>query len=407
MSGTGAAIVLVIVAIKIGIVVAVCYKRAQARSEAGVPDSRFLTLTIDKFLFDMEREKPIRFSSDQLKIATDNFAHLLGSGGFGAVYKGLFSNGVQVAVKILNGSSDKRIEEQFMAEVSTIGRTHHLNLVRLFGFCFERNLRALVYEYMVNGSLDRFLFQERRTIEFEKLHEIAVGTARGIVYLHEECQQRIIHYDIKPGNILLDAFFIPKVADFGLAKLCNRDNTHVTMTGGRGTPGYAAPELWMPFPITRKCDVYSYGMLLFEIIGRRRNLDINLKESQEWFPKWAWNKFEKGETVEFMVVCGIEEKDKAMAEKMVKVALWCVQYRPESRPWMGLVLKMLEGGVDIPTPPNPFQHLVIGTPPNMIDFTSWTESGTTGSASSQMVVGSPFVNSTPVMRKYQIEIASA
>jgi hypothetical protein len=157
-------------------------------------DSRFLTLTMDKFLNDMEREKPIRFTSQQLRIATGNFTNLLGSGGFGLVYKGIFSNETKVAVKILHGSSDKSIEEQFMAEVSTIGRLHHFNLVRLYGFCFEKHTRALVYEYMGNGSLDRYLFREHNILGFEKLHEIAVGTVRGIAYLHEECQQRIIHH---------------------------------------------------------------------------------------------------------------------------------------------------------------------------------------------------------------------
>lgn len=166
----------------------------------------------------------------------------------------------------------------------------NVNLVRLYGFCFESSLRALVYEFMVNGSLDHHLFKvnSRASIGFEKLHEIALGIARGIAYLHEECPQRIVHYDIKPGNILLDANFCAKVADFGLAKLFSRDNTHITMTGGRGTPGYAAPELWMPQPVTHKCDVYSFGMLLFEIIGRRRNMDTTLGDSLQWFPLWAW-----------------------------------------------------------------------------------------------------------------------
>lgn len=413
--GIYVAVALVVIVIKIGIVVMVCNKRSQTSNESVAPDSRFLTLAMDKFLLDMEREKPIRFLPEQLRTATNNFSDLLGSGGFGAVYKGRFSNGVTVAVKILNGTSDKRVEEQFMAEVGTIGRTHHFNLVRLYGFCFDRNLRALVYEYMENGSLDRFLFQERNAIDFEKLQEIAVGTAKAISYLHEECQQTIIHYDIKPGNILLDASFAPKVADFGLAKLCNRDDTHVTNGGGRGTPGYAAPELWLPFPVTRKCDVYSYGMLLFEIIGRRRNIDTNLADSQEWFPIWVWNKFNKQETADFMVVCGIEEKGREMVERMVKVALWCVQYRPESRPCMSLVVKMLEGGVDIPTPVNPFPHLVVGALPNLINLSSWTQSSLgTGrtqsdlrSDSPQMVTGSPLINESPIMRKYQIEMASA
>ncbi|MED6206151.1 hypothetical protein PIB30_024314 [Stylosanthes scabra] len=267
-TGIYVAIIVVGVVVKVAIVICVCRQRFKNKGGPVRPAIPFLTITIDKFLNDIEREKPIRFTDQQLRIATDNYSNLLGSGGFGAVYKGIFSNGKMVAVKVLYGSNDKRIQEQFMAEMGTLGRVHHFNLVRLYGFCLERNLIALVYEYMGNGSLDRYLFKEIKALEFEKLHEIAVGTARGIAYLHEECQQRIIHYDIKPGNILLDMNFNPKVADFGLAKLCNRDNTHITMTGGRGTPGYAAPELWMPFPVTHKCDVYSFGMLLFEIIGK-------------------------------------------------------------------------------------------------------------------------------------------
>ncbi|XP_077216075.1 rust resistance kinase Lr10-like [Tasmannia lanceolata] len=218
---------------------------------------------VEQFIKDMAREKPVRFSAQQLAHFTNTYAIKLGSGGFGEVYKGVIPDGTLVAIKVLRGSWGKRVEEQFMAEVSTIGRTYHLNLVRLYGFCFDVTTKALVYEYMSNGSLDNFLYSKVRKIEWGKLYEIAIGTARGIGYLHEECQQRIIHYDIKPGNVLLDANFNPKVADFGLAKLCDRENTHVTMTGGRGTPGYAAPELWMPFPVTHKCDVYSFGMLLF------------------------------------------------------------------------------------------------------------------------------------------------
>ncbi|XP_052183881.1 rust resistance kinase Lr10-like [Diospyros lotus] len=377
------------------VIAVVCWRRGRARRRTSVCP----TMAMAKFLDDMELEKPIRFTSQQLRTATNNFSDLLGSGGFGSVYKGTLKNGMAVAVKVLNGElSNKRIEEQFMAEVSTLGRIHHFNLVRLHGFCFERSLRALVYEFMANGSLDRYLFRENKVLEFEQLHEIAVGTARGIAYLHEECQQRIVHYDIKPGNILLDSKFSPKVADFGLAKLCNRDSTHITMTGGRGTPGYAAPELWMPLPITHKCDVYSFGMLLFEIIGRRRNLDINLAESQEWFPKWVWKKFEKGEMAEMMIVCGIEEKDREMAEKMAKTALWCVQYRPEGRPLISTAVKMLEDAIEIPAPSNPFPFFAEGPacPFPRTSSSSW--SGSSGTVRSSTVC--------PIMSKYEIEIAS-
>ncbi|XP_042476891.1 rust resistance kinase Lr10-like isoform X2 [Macadamia integrifolia] len=321
-------------------------------------NSQLEAATVERFLHSIAKEKPIRFSTSQMAEFTKDYSTILGSGGFGVVYRGELPNGVPLAVKVLKGNLGKRAEEQFMAEINTIGRTYHVNLVRLYGFCFEPTMRALVYEYMENGSLDRFLFRENRTLKWEKLHEIAVGTAKGIAYLHEECQQRIIHYDIKPGNVLLDSKLCPKVADFGLAKLCNRDDTHVSMTGYRGTPGYAAPELWLPFPVTHKCDVYSFGMLLFEIVGRRKNLNPNESESDEWLPKWTWEKFEKGKLMELMEVFGIEEEDKGKAERISLVALWCVQHSPEARPLMSTVVKMLEGGVEIAPPPNPFQYLV-------------------------------------------------
>ncbi|KAK1434796.1 hypothetical protein QVD17_00550 [Tagetes erecta] len=403
------AILVVVVAIKISILLYVCHRRSKIKTDTFDKDSRFIPLTMVKFLDNMEREKPIRFTSQQLRIATENFSILLGSGGFGTVYKGIFSNGTAVAVKVLNGTSDKRIEEQFMAEVSTMGRTHHFNLVRLYGFCFESSLRALVYEFMVNGSLDNHLFKAKRgaMITFQKLHEIALGTARGIAYLHEECPQRIVHYDIKPGNILLDSNFCAKVADFGLAKLCNRDNTHITMTGGgRGTPGYAAPELWMPLPVTHKCDVYSFGMLLFEIIGRRRNMDASLGESQQWFPKWAWDKYEKNQVNELMIVCAIEKKDQDDVERMLKVAFCCVQYRPETRPVMSIVVKMLEGALEVPKPLNPFTYLYTGDDNNnSLARMAWNVVGSDWS-SSEVVTKSNVVTGTPIMKRYEITMAS-
>ncbi|KAH7832893.1 hypothetical protein Vadar_001125 [Vaccinium darrowii] len=363
--------------------------------------------TMERFLQDLEKEKVVRFSAQQLCSFTNNYSTELGSGGFGIVYKGQFPNGVKIAVKVLKKSSlDKRAEAQFMAEVSTIGRTYHINLVRLYGFSYDSLMSTLVYEYMDNGSLDKHLFSDNtQRIDWNKLPKIAIGIARGIAYLHEECQQRIIHYDIKPGNVLLDANFNPKIADFGLAKISNRDITHDSSTGYKGTPGYSAPEFLLNnYPITCKCDVYSFGMLLFEIVGRRRNTIVGPTDSLDWFPKYVWDEYEKGALATLTLLFGIEEKDREIAKRMAMVALWCVQDSPEARPPMSVVVKMLEGGVEITPPPKPFHYLYsIGVnglrPPtcNSSDFS--TSYGTNSYWYKEQT--------TTIMAKYEIEIASS
>ncbi|XP_061360429.1 PR5-like receptor kinase [Gastrolobium bilobum] len=346
------------------------------------PDSKAEFATMEKFLSNINREKPIRFLPEQLDDITWNYSIILGSGAFGVVYKGELSNGEHVAVKVIN-SLDMGMEEQFKAEVGTIGRTYHINLVRLYGFCFHHDKRALVYECVENGSLDKYLFgSQNHDTELGKLHEIAIGTAKGIAYLHEECQQRIIHYDIKPENVLLDMKLEPKVADFGLAKLCSRESNNVVNTHFRGTRGYAAPEMWKPCPVTYKCDVYSFGILLFEIVGRRRHFDSSFTESQQWFPKWTWDMFETNELAVMLSLCGIEEKDKEKAERMLMVALWCVQYSPDDRPLMSTVVKMLEGEIDISPPPFPFPNLGSGKP-NLTPQGSTEDSDTTSSWQTQ------------------------
>ncbi|XP_047326808.1 PR5-like receptor kinase [Impatiens glandulifera] len=327
---------------------------------------------LDEILEDIMLEKPVKFTSEELSDFTNNYSTTLGSGGFGKVYSGHLPNGIQCAVKVLKGNCydlfhpnrnlDKQTEEQFKAEVSIIGRTYHANLVRLYGFCYDKSTSALVYEYMKNGSLDRHLFDDsyNQAIEWEKLYQIAVGTAKGIAYLHEECPQRIIHYDIKPANILLDANFSPKVADFGLAKLCSKDQTNVTMIGYRGTPGYSAPELFLHnFPISYKCDVYSFGMLLFEILGRRKNAKVSSSSSSlDWFPNRVWEKYETGQLEDLTTSCKIEGGARECAERVAVVALWCVQDSPQTRPRMSAVVRMLEGGVEILPPPKPFGYLI-------------------------------------------------
>ncbi|KAL9442764.1 hypothetical protein AB3S75_016186 [Citrus x aurantiifolia] len=365
--------VTILVLVILAIIGAVAYCLAKLISskdvkglEPTVPEASLKTVqdlkdgeqTMEKFLRDIAREKPVRFTIEQLCSFTNNYSTKLGAGGFGVVYKGQFPNGVKIAAKILKTCLNKRVEAQFMAEIGTIGRTYHINLVRLYGFCYDQTKAALVYEYMENGSLDKYLFTDTEVLKWEKLLDIAIGTARGIAYLHEECNQRIIHYDIKPANILLDAKFSAKVADFGLAKLCNPENTHDSTSGYRGTPGYSAPEFFLRnYPITQKCDVYSFGMLLFEIIGRRKNARDCSSDTLDWFPKQVWDEYEKGELAAKVLGCGIEENDREEAERMSMVALWCVQDCPETRPPMSAVVKMLEGGVEIVAPPKPFRYL--------------------------------------------------
>lgn len=345
------------------------------------------TPEMEKFLREIAEESPIRFTSQQLNAFTSNYSTLLGSGGFSDVYKGQFPNGLKIAVKILKRNSDKKVENQFMAEIGTIGRTRHRNLLRLYGFCYDEFMSALVLEYMENGSLDRFLYgKSKNELDWEKLLEIAIGTARGIAYMHEECQRKIIHYDIKPANILLDENFSPKVGDFGLANLCNKDNTHVSPTEYRGTLGYSAPELLrFNFPVTYQCDVYSFGMVLFEMVGRRKNAAVGPSGSIDWFPIQVWERFEKGELVNMSSDCDVEENGerKMVIERICVVALWCVQDSPEDRPPMSAVVKMLEGSVEIVPPPKPFQYMFpISTDTSTLAVAMDSEQMSSGSTSS-------------------------
>ncbi|GLT60086.1 hypothetical protein SLA2020_328700 [Shorea laevis] len=372
----------------------------------GIDMATFDASTMENFLQGWDKEKPVRYTAQQLDDFTSNYLKRLGSGAYGDVYEGRFPNGIKIAVKLLKEKYEGAAKKQFMAEVGTIGITNHINLVRLYGFCYDRNTSALVYEFMENGSLDNCLFAKEEMIEWEKLHVIAVGTAKGIAYLHEECQQRIIHYDIKPANILLDANFLPKVADFGLAKLCNRDNTHDSVTGFKGTLGYSAPEFFLRnHPITYKCDVYSFGMLLFEIVGRRKNKVSNSSESLDWFPKVVLDKYQKGELVELIKSYGIKKEDMEKAKRMLVVALWCVQDSPGARPPMSAVVKMLEGGVEIMPPPKP-THLLFSSwgtcaikPPNATNGSS--------SFSSEESTSYWYKETTSIMAKHEIQVASS
>ncbi|XP_059629072.1 rust resistance kinase Lr10-like [Cornus florida] len=312
---------------------------------------------IEKFLDDYRALKPSRYSYADIKKITNQFKDKLGEGGYGIVFKGKLSNEIFVAVKVLNDSIGNG--EEFINEVGTMGRIHHVNVVRLVGFCADGSRRALVYEFCPNDSLEKFIFSEDHKNHFlgwEKLQDIALGIAKGIEYLHQGCDQRILHFDIKPHNILLDHNFNPKVSDFGLAKLCSKDQSAVSMTTARGTMGYIAPEVFSRNfgNVSYKSDVYSFGMLLLEMVGGRKNIDVKVgNTSQTYFPKWIYNRLNQGEELGMI---NIEKEEHAkVAEKLAIVGLRCIQWYPMDRPSMKVVVQMLEKeGNNLSMPPNPF-----------------------------------------------------
>ncbi|KAJ9704002.1 hypothetical protein PVL29_005333 [Vitis rotundifolia] len=290
------------------------------------------------------------FSYKELRRATKDFKDKLGKGSFGTVYMGALYNGKKlVAVKRLEKMVEDG-EKEFQAEVRAIGRTHHKNLVRLLGYCTEGSKRLLVYEFMSNHSLADLLFSSGKRPYWDERVRIALDVARGIHYLHDECGAPIIHCDIKPHNILMDDSWIAKISDFGLSKLLMPDQTR-TFTGVRGTRGYLAPEWQKNIPISVKADIYSYGIVLLELVCCRRNMEVNVTEPEAVvLSTWAYKCFVAGELYKLV---GGEEVERKSLEKMVKIGLWCVQDEPALRPSIKSVVLMLEGITEISVPPCP------------------------------------------------------
>ncbi|XP_020412894.1 rust resistance kinase Lr10-like [Prunus persica] len=238
--------------------------------------------------------------------------------------------------------------QDFISEVATIGRIHHFNMVQLVGYCVEGSKRALICNFMPNGSLDKYIYckEGSNPLSCMKMYEISLGVAQGIEYLHQGCDMQILHFDIKPHNILLDENFIPKISDFGLAKLYPVGNTIVSLTAARGTMGYMAPELFYKNigGVSYKADVYSFGMLLMEMASRRKNLNASIENSSQiYFPRWVSDQFCMGKEFE---MDDVTEEEKKIIKKMIITALWCIQLKPSDRPSMNKVIEMLEREVE-------------------------------------------------------------
>ncbi|XP_058781174.1 putative receptor protein kinase ZmPK1 [Vicia villosa] len=285
-----------------------------------------------------------KFSYSELKKATKNFSQEIGIGAAGVVYKGLLLDERVIAVKRLTEANQG--EEQFLAEVSSIGRLNHMNLIELWGYCAEGKHRMLVYEFMENGSLAQHL--RSSGLDWPKRFDIALGTARGLAYIHEECLEWILHCDVKPQNILLDSDYQPKVADFGLSKLRDRsDAKFSSFSKIRGTRGYMAPEWILNHSITSKIDVYSYGMVVLEIItGRSATKHVDMGEGEEKQGLVIWlreKRYTRSAWVSEIIDPTIEEGyDESEVEALAEMALQCVEEDKDKRPTMSHVVEVLQ-----------------------------------------------------------------
>ncbi|KAJ8763606.1 hypothetical protein K2173_003078 [Erythroxylum novogranatense] len=302
-----------------------------------------------------DMELPI-FNMTTITDATDKFSieNKLGEGGFGPVYKGTLIEGQEIAVKRLSQSSGQGLNE-FKNEVILISKLQHRNLVKLLGCCIHEDERMLIYEYMPNKSLDSFIFDQTRStlLDWKKRDQILCGIARGLLYLHQDSRLRIIHRDLKASNILLDNQMNPKISDFGLARTFGADQTQANTNRVVGTFGYMSPEYAVDGMFSVKSDVFSFGVLVLEIVSGRRNRgfchpghDLNLLGH-------AWMLWNEGTPMELLDKCFVDSANLAEVIRCIHVALLCVQQRPEDRPNMSTVVLMLGSENPLPEPKQP------------------------------------------------------
>lgn len=362
----------------------------------------------ERFLQDLSKLPP-RFSYKDLQVATNDFSKRLGMGGFGSVYEGVLNTPagvIKVAVKRLDqaeASAQDTMDNQFKAEVATIGSVSHVNLVTLKGFCMEKNARLLVFEFMPRGSLDRWLYESHEPLNWERRCSIALDTAKGLEYLHHQSAEHIVHCDVKPANILLDDDFHAKVGDFGLAKLMGGNSQSFAMTTLKGTRGYLAPEWLQNATITAKSDVYSYGVVLLELITGKRSLDPEYGHLPTWVRKTisaakdnvtptSTSTSANGATLD--VDTNIDDsllQDTIMDDclprgsvptarfrRTLMLALTCVQVDPGDRPSMTSVVQTLEDIFEISYAPPSLKQ------PGRYSFSA-VASGPAGSISSSAI----------------------
>nr|POE60712.1 cysteine-rich receptor-like protein kinase 29 [Quercus suber] len=303
----------------------------------------------------------LQFDFGTIRVATQNFsdANKLGEGGFGIVYKGKFSNGQEIAVKRLSRNSSQG-EVEFKNEVMLVAKLQHRNLVRLLGFCLEGDERLLVYEFVPNGSLDRFIFDpiKRAQLNWEKRFQTIGGIARGLLYLHEDSQLRIIHRDLKASNILLDASMNPKISDFGMARLFQLDQTQGKTSRIVGTYGYMPPEYAFHGQFSVKSDVFSFGVILLEMVAGQKSNTFHIEDSGDGLINYAWKQWRDGTTSNF-VDPTLRTDSTTEIMKCIHIGLLCVQENVDKRPTMASIVLMLNSesmSLSVPSQPAFLMH---------------------------------------------------
>ncbi|KAK3135214.1 hypothetical protein QOZ80_5BG0416160 [Eleusine coracana subsp. coracana] len=292
--------------------------------------------------------EPFQYDLSTLRAATDNFSeqNKLGQGGFGPVYKGILQNRKNIAVKRLSATSEQG-QAEMKNEIVLVAKLQHKNLVRLLGFCMEQDENLLVYEFLSNKSLNKILYgPTRQELSWAQRYKIIKGIGRGLLYLHEDSRLKIVHRDLKPGNILLDVDMNPKIADFGLAKLFHIDSSAKNTIHQAGTYGYMAPEYILNGIFSTKSDVFSFGVLVLEVITSRRPSEDLLK--------FVWKHWRQGNVTPLLESCQANEHEQQEMLRCIHIGLLCIQDDPELRPPMGAVGLMLNSpsmALDAPTKP--------------------------------------------------------
>ncbi|KAG9454225.1 hypothetical protein H6P81_007129 [Aristolochia fimbriata] len=332
----------------IGILLCVCLSRRK---------EKWKQMPVDGDEEDMRSPESLLFGLGTLRVATNDFSdtNKLGQGGFGPVYKGTLPDGREIAVKrLLTGSSQGMAE--FRNEVDLVAKLQHRNLVRLLGCCAEDQEKLLVYEYVPNSSLDKFLFDatNRAQLDWDTRYRIIVGIARGLLYLHEDSRLRIIHRDLKASNILVDRDMNPKISDFGLARLFGGDETQGNTSRIAGTYGYMSPEYAMQGHYSTKSDVYSFGVLVLETVTGRKNSGFAISEPSLDILSYTWRHWKEGRIADLVDQSLGENYQRNEALRCIHLGLLCVQEDPTERPLMSTILLMLSSySITLPVPSRP------------------------------------------------------